>query len=115
MLHKHTPTFEIDGKKEFTGHVTVTLLKYKDRLKKLKEMNFSLVDGNKYEMASGQIDSIIKMVEIAEAHIVHVDLKRESDGQEYKSIEDLQYDMDGARILNEIASVIINGAQLGKT
>ena len=109
----YIPKLERDSNKVFEGEVTISLPKYKERLQMLKEVNFKYVNGQ-VESGLDQIDSMVKVVEIAEKHIVSVNLTRIEDQAQFLSIDDLQYDKDGADLINEIGNVILSGMPVGK-
>ena len=108
----YNPKLEVDGKKVFDGDVTIAIPKYKERLAMLKDINFKF-NGTEIDAGLGQIDSMIKMVEIAELHIKRFNLTR--NGEYITSVDDLQYDKEGSDLLNEIGNVILSGIPMGKS
>jgi len=93
----------------FEGTVILKVPKYTERLQFMKTCNFGskVEDGVNY-------DSMIEMIKIAKDHITKVELKRKEDGQEFTTVDDLEYDSEGSEILNELGTKILGGVKLGK-
>lgn len=126
MLYEWSPEdieieIEKDGKlvketikTEFEGKVSIEVPKYVQRMKYLKECNFKIGEGSQVQMGMESMDSIVKMIELAPKHVKNVSLSHMKSGDKFKKWEDLEEDYRCDQILNQIASVIVNGPQLGK-
>lgn len=105
----------------FKGHVVLDMPSYPQRLMYVKSCQFAIKKGedgtHQVSDDMSNIDSLVKMIDIAKAHVKEVHLKRK-DGDtvvEYKSYEDLLDDAYCDEISNEIAGAVINGVKLGKS
>lgn len=96
----------------FNGVVTVKIPKHQDRIRFLKELRTSIKDG---EATEANLEMSDKLLDYAKSHIEKVDLKRLDDGFEFNSVEQLEYDIHGADVLGDIASVLIQGVRLSKS
>ena len=101
------------GELIFQGKIILNALKYAERMNLIKDVNFKVKE-NSVELNTDQIDSIVKIIEVAEKHVVSVDLIRLSDQVEFKCFDDLSYDKDGSLLINELGNVILSGVKLGK-
>ncbi len=110
----YQPQLQKDEKLVFEGEVVINLPKYSERLALLKSLNFKTSNDGKVEASSDQIDSMIKMIEIASKHVASVKVRRIDDGYEFNSIDELEYDKEGSELINEIANVIMSGVKMGK-
>lgn len=98
----------------FEGFVTVRVPKYMDRLKLLKECNFSFGANGEVNAGSGQFESIEKMVSVVEKHVSAVEIVVKSTQEAIKSLDDLSYTAEGSELINELANLILGGFKLGK-
>jgi len=96
----------------FKGIVQLKMPKYLERMKLMKKCNFNTSNG-KDEKTDG-LDSMEKLIQISLDHIHSVKLIRIDDEREFNCIDDLEYDVEGSSLLNEIGQKIIGGARLGK-
>ena len=105
--------YELKEESGFKGCLTVVIPSIKEQFKILKELNIKSVDG---KMAfSDQIDTVEKQLELCEKHVKEVDIKHFVSGKEFKKIEEMFYFKQTRELLlNEVASMIINGVDLGK-
>ncbi len=110
----YKPQLQKDDKPVFSGEVVIQLPRYAERMMLLKSINFKASGDGKVDFAGDQIDSLVRMIGIAEKHVLSVNVTRVEDGYEFKSIEDLEYDKDGSELINEIANVVISGVKMGK-
>lgn len=97
----------------FKGECTIKMPSYKKRLELLKELNFKIDASGKVDSTTDQVDSAIKMVEIAERHIVGVKLVHTASGTKFDDFEELEFSKEGTDFINEIAQVVLGGATLG--
>jgi len=95
----------------FSGAVTVDVPKYTDRLRLLKDVNFSIGD-KELDKTSG-VESMIRMIELAPNYIKEVDVIRLADGKKYTSFEELNDDAD--EVCVEITKLVFEGVKLGKS
>jgi len=91
----------------FEGQIVISIPKYTQRLKYMKEMNFGGKDSNQTEIME-------RLVALAIKHIKKVDLSFIETGEKLESVDDLEYCKEGADALNSIANKILEGVSLGK-
>jgi len=102
-----------DEKKMFDGVIEINVPARKERLQFLKER---LDLGKKFEKDSsekleGQFDFLDS---VFNACFVSIDLTHVVSGEKIKTKEDLEFFAEGQSLINEIATVCINGIELGK-
>lgn len=105
MIYKHVVKSE-----GFSGAITVDVPKYTDRLRLLKDVNFSAGD-KELDKTSG-VESMIRMIEIAPNYIKEIEVVRIFDGKKYTSFEELNEDAD--EVCVEITKLVFEGVKLGK-
>lgn len=105
--------YELKEESGFKGCLTIVIPNMKEQFKILKELNIKTSEG---KMAfSDQIDTVEKQLELCQKHVKEVDIKHIVSGKEFKKIEDMFYFKQTRELLlNEVASMIINGVDLGK-
>ena len=97
----------------FTGKIGISIPKFTERVKLLKEVQFgNTVPGQ--SDAANNLDFSVKMAEIAKSHTVRVALTRVSTQETLSSFEDLEYDTDGTDLINQIGHMVLTGISLGK-
>lgn len=103
--------------KDYEGVIKFDAPSYPQRLKYVKACNIKTETNEKGEATvSHSLDNVEAMIialENAKKHVKHVDVKRKSDGKEYKSYDDLLEDAD--EICNEIFALLLNRPSLGKS
>lgn len=99
---------------EIEGSIEIEIYKYKERLKLVKEMNITLDGNSEVKFASGQIDTLEKMNDLAVSRIKKVDLIIVESGKKIESIDELEYYSVCQLIMNEVIDIVFNGAALGK-
>lgn len=97
---------------EFEGEIVLTVPKYKERLKLLKQTNMKFNAKGEISSEVDQFDMAEKIAEIAEAHIKSIDLTR--DGEKFISIDELEYEADYGVLISEVGSAILSGITMGK-
>ncbi len=97
----------------FKGSIKIKILPYLGRVELLKSLMLKNDESGNVSIDSN-VSSIEKMYQIAKEHTVELNLVRISDECELKSFEDLEYDVDGGAMIQEIASLVIGGVKLGK-
>jgi hypothetical protein len=109
MQHKHQ--VETEG---FEGHVVFNIPKYTERLKYIKQCGFKTGDDGQIVVSLEDTDSLVAMVEIAEKHVVEVNLTHKATGKVFQSMEALQYDNVCDALLSELSGKVLSGFSLGK-
>ena len=90
--------------------VELELLKYKDRIKLIKDMNFQVkgdgsIDGN-------PVDQMEKLTDIVRKQIRSIRIKTSE--REYTSLDELEYFVEYSEIINELIGVVLNGVKMGE-
>jgi len=98
---------------KFEGSVTLKVPRHVDRIKVIRSLSTKIDESG--ELVKSGMDSAEKLMDFAKAQIESVNLKRIDDGLEIKTVEWLEYDVDGAEILSEISNTLIQGIKLGKS
>ena len=107
--------FSYKPKKEsgFVGEIKLRIPKYKERIKLLKECNFAIDSEGEMSKGAAQFDSVEKIIEMTEQHVVSVSLKfGEHEILEY---DELGYYQEGVELLNDVGNLILSGFKLGKS
>jgi hypothetical protein len=94
-----------------SGQAIINIPVYKERIAQTMNVHYQIIDGKMVD--SNQLQVLAGIISAAEKYIVSVDLK--TDSAEYKSIDDLQYDKVGGKILQEIGETVLFGLDLGKS
>lgn len=115
MISKFVPSV-CDGEgKEFEGYVEVEELFYEDRLVLVEQLELPIGEDGEIDMKmKDSMKYIGKLVKSSIPFVKKVELKRLSDGVEFKSYDELRLDGNNAKVIIEIASRVVNGAGLGK-
>lgn len=98
----------------FSGEILLQIPKNSERMSLLKDLSLA-IDSKGEINKSDAINRSEQMVEFALKHIKEVKLVRVEDGFIFDKADMLEYDSDGAAILNQVASVLANGVKLGKS
>ena len=98
---------------KFEGTIKIKVPKHVERIKLIRDLNTKVESTG--ALVNGEMDSTEKMLEFAKKNIEVVSLKRIEDGCEVKTVEWLEYDVEGAEILGEISQVLLQGVKLGKS
>ena len=96
------------------GEIIINPPLLKQRLKYIKECNFKTNDKGEVEVGTDTYDAIIKMIDIAEAHVEAVDVKVVESGRTYKTFLEMQADQACDEAVQYIASLILQGIKAGK-
>lgn len=94
----------------FTGHIVVDVKPKIERLKLANKMQLDVKGG---EVEIDAIGKLEKMDEVLKSAVVKVDLKTK-DGQEIKTLDDLECFQEGILIGQHLIGIAINGMKLGK-
>ena len=103
-------------KAEFEGHVKLALLKHIERLELLKDMQFKINEAG--EVDNSSIDGAgyaMRLYSLVKDRVKEVKLKHKSSGEEFDSLDDLEYYNEGMELITEMGSFLIGGLQLGKS
>lgn len=92
----------------FEGEIEYQALSYSERLKLMKDNNFTGKEGAGF-------DNIIALVGIAKKYIKTVNLTVKEDGEKVTSVDDLEYTQEGSAVIEQVATRILRGAKLGKS
>lgn len=100
-VYKYIPKAVVEGK--FTGFVKVKLLTFDEHYDFL-EMYAGAGDDD--DSLKG-LKATRQLVAASKSHYLEVDLKRVSDGAEFKSFDDLAYGSDCHKILVDVATGLL--------
>lgn len=92
---------QLDGE-GWSGSFKMKLLPYQERLKKMQE--FSAKDGD--------VNNMQKLISDLKENLVSIKVER--DGEVFESLEDLEFYEDGAKVINELATVALKGVPVKK-
>lgn len=110
----------------FSGHIELRVPNYFERQQLKALMVNAVVQGGESDIESikgatskkvdvlAMIKSMVAMVEASMPFYVSVEMKKLSNGAEYKSFDDLSFDPEAEGILQEAAQELANGLQLSK-
>jgi len=96
-------------KSNYTVTVELKLLKYSERLKLLKELKVTGVEGNLESDAIVQAEGLI---ELTKKQIISIKIKTAE--KEYNSLEDLEYFAEYQDIMSELMGIVVKGAKMGE-
>lgn len=105
MIHEH----KVKG---FTGSIKVKMLKFKERLEVIKSLNIVQKDGE-VELSDDNVEKFGRMAELVAKQIQEMDLKHKKSNASFSSLEDLEYYAEYTTVVNEIATILLNGVSLG--
>jgi len=99
----------------FSGSVVLRAPTFDERYSYLEDSGFIMDEEGevKKSMLKG-LSAVRKVVAMSVKHYLKVDMKRISDGYEFKSFEDLSTDDDGHKVLIDVGLKILNGFKAGK-
>lgn len=100
-VYKYIPKVVKDGK--FTGYIKLKLLTFDEHYDFLEMYTAA---GEKDDPLAG-LKATRKIVTASKPYYVEVDLKRVSDGAEFKSFDDLAYGADCHKILVDVANGLV--------
>lgn len=96
----------------YEGSVRIAAPSYPQRLKYLKELNLKTQDGQVVSSLADNVDALLKMLDLAEKHVVHVAIVHKESAKAYKTWPELLEDADD--VCNEVAQLAVMGPKLGK-
>jgi hypothetical protein len=100
--------------KDFSGHIKFQLLKFRERLKLTKELDFKSDAQGNVVVDKNMVDTATKLIDLTEPFFLEVSVKHVS-GKEAKSFEDLEYDPCFDEIIPVLCSMVLNAGKLGKS
>ena len=106
--------YAVPAESIFEGHVLLSIPKYKARIKAIKDLNLQVKENGEVETSTSQFDSVEKIIDLVEKHVLAVDLKVKESGEELKEVDDLGYSQEGSELINEIGNMLLGGIKLGK-
>lgn len=107
-------SYELKEESGFSGTIELKMPTVKEQFKILKDLNLSPDKDGKMAFAD-QIDTVEKQLDLCAKYIKEVYIKHTLSGREFKSVDDMMYFKQTREImLNDIASMLINGIDLGK-
>ena len=101
-------SLEYKPKEPFTGSIKIKSPSTRQRLKMVKECNFK-IDENGDVTSNDNIDSMLKMYEIASDYISNVNIKHE-DGSAFKSWDKMADDSLCDDLCQEVIQVVMGGS-----
>ena len=111
MLYKYKPKT-----KGFKGEIEIEIPNYIERLKIIREAQFSFnqKDGSvEASISSSNLDALIKLLELTKKYIKKVDVT--FGRAKFESYEMLLEDPRYSEICNEVANAIVNGVSVGES
>lgn len=97
----------------FEGSLEIKVPSFDQKYQYIEDAGFELGEDGAVAGGMKNMKAIRAMVRFSKDHYVNVDLKRKSDGKEFKSFDDMQYDSDCDSILIEVAGKLMHGFKLG--
>lgn len=108
----------LDGsepKKLWKGEAVLSIPKYKERNKMVKDLGFILKDDGKVEFTDGSdhYDIADKMYDILEKHLKSISATHTESKEKFEDIESLYETSEGSRLGNALGNMVLNGVKLG--
>jgi hypothetical protein len=101
------------AKADFSGEILIDIPSIKEQFKILKELQLSHGEDGKLAFSS-QMDAVEKQLDLCKKHIKKVSLEHVS-GKSFSDVDEMMYYKQARELLlGDIASLIINGIDLGK-
>lgn len=115
---KMTPPDSIgeDGKvvpSQFSGYVKIKIPRYKERIKRLREMGLQGEDGKLEASMADRVSQAEKMLDLVEEHVTEVKLEVIATKRKIGSLEELEIYKEGAEFINKIGGAILGGVEMG--
>jgi hypothetical protein len=98
-----------EAKASFSGSVKVQVPSFDERYQFIEDCGIDVADDGGVSRKGSNFSIIRNMVKASEKFYKGVEMKRLSDGKEFKSFADLSMDPDCDSILIEVAKEIRNG------
>lgn len=100
--------------KSFEGHIMLKVPTTPERYEYLENVGVTVNEDGQSVDVTSKIQRAKKTIEISEKFYLVVQLKKLDGDIEYKSFEDLSYDPDCVPILNDVASLLMEGIRPSK-
>lgn len=99
-----------DEPNPYSGSVKLKLPKFAERSRILRDVNFKR--DNKGEIDTfGSLESLERLEQVVKDHVLKMEVKK---GKKiFNTCEELEYDNSYGTFVNEVATVVINGVDLG--
>lgn len=111
--YKYVPELkDKKGKLLFKGHILIEIPRLKQRNALARTLKMKMNAKGELDPSEDPLEIIEKSEEIALKHIKEVDLKYGSES--FKSIEDLEYARECRKLLQAVASLVLNGYSVEK-
>jgi hypothetical protein len=94
----------------YSGKVKVKVLKFLERNKLLREVNFKLSNKGEADI-NANLESVDKLSEIVKDNLLSLDVKKGK--KKFTSLDELEYDNDVTNFFTEIGLVLVRGVDLG--
>jgi len=108
-------SIEYKAPEGFEGSAQLQVPKYTERLKIIKNCNFSLGTEGEAQVTTDQLDSVIALIEGTKGYIKDVKIKHVESGAMAESFEDLEYSPEFDGLLVELCSSVLNAGQVGNS
>lgn len=92
------------------GVISIEVPGFKERVKILKELNIQAENGQAAE--SDPLEYSLKINELVRERVKSVKLKYKE--LSFESIDQLEYYKKGLEVINKLATIILNGVELGE-
>ena len=103
MVSKVTREFKIELDGEWSGLVVMKMLNYRDRIT-LAQDYMGAKDGD-ISVATGFVD-------LCREHVVSIDATYKGE-YPFNCLDDLEFSREGSTLINQLASMVLNGPPLG--
>lgn len=100
---------ETEVKATFSGHITLRVPTFDERYEAMEAIGVTVSTKGEIDVQNSALKLIREMVRASKKFYISVDLKRLSDGKEFKSLEDLEFDSSCDAILLEVAREVKTG------
>lgn len=107
---KIIPSVCVGEEATYEGFVVLRPPTVLERLKYVNDCGFQADEKTgEFGAQKDQLEKVLKMIEFAKPHFVKVEMKKKSDGYEYKSYEDLDSDPDCTNLIVELSAKVLAG------
>lgn len=98
----------------FSGHIILRVPDFDERMQLLEDIGLEINDAGQGAIPEdNKLKVMRRLVKATQAYYKEVDMKH-VDGTEYKSFEDLSFDLQAQPILMEVAKLMQEGIRPGK-
>lgn len=114
MEYKFIPSPKEGQEAVWSGHIMLDVPAYKARLEMLRGVQFTQAGQGESE-SSKNVDTAIKLAEIAEKQVKAVELVHVPSGAKFSSLDELGAYEEGMELIAEVGSIVVRGIKLGKS